>query len=112
MGDEEYEGEDFLSGMMENLTPGVTRKVAKNAPQYLIDDYNSAMREMREIYESTSPAGFSSEEEWMEAVSVKLAESGAIIKYKDAMGALMNILKVSIALEIVLVGEVTHDHDE
>lgn len=110
MSNEDDAARSAFGNLLGNLAPGMTNKVLKNAPQYLVEDYRQCVAALQERSREVSTDGFTNEDDWSEAVADYLMTSQEMMDYRDVVSSLMSILKVVIALEIVIEGEVRHDH--
>jgi len=102
------ENDESLNGFGSALTSGVTHKVLKNAPAYMVKKYKDSIEAMKEKSREVSPSDFETEDEWISAVEKHLMGTSELRNYRDVCMSLMNILKVVVALEIVLTGEVSN----
>ncbi len=108
--DDDDIGQEGFGSFMDHMVPGVTSKVFNNAPKYLVDRYRSAVAALMDKARAVDPSNFEEKDDWYEALGSKLMNSKEMYEYKEATDSLMAILKVVVALEIVLTGEVSHEH--
>jgi hypothetical protein len=95
-------GADAFGNFVEGIGPGITDKVIKYAPKYLLDQYGAAVRRLSEFVDKYPDASVVDSLPAAEKLEVQTAMEN----YAELSRSLIDVLKVVIALEVVLKGKV------